>query len=218
MPIPKSSSPVIRTTAREKVYHTVQQWIISGVLLPGERLNDMEIAKYFSVSRTPVREAVQMLAEQKLVVIMPSSGTYVAPIDINDMIHVYNLLAGLQSYAIDLGKNRITKDFLGVLHTCNENFYHNIKIGSVIETIKNDSEFHIHIAKLSDNPYLIKYTEQLIVLANRNEIQFFKTIDNLDKSYNLHKSIISSLESGNFNVAKKAVQENWRLSVNTTVE
>ena len=81
-----------------------------------------------------------------------------------------------------------------------------------------EREKMMDIAKLSDNPYLIKYTEQLIVQANRNEIQFFKTIDNLDKSYNLHKSIISSLESGNFNVAKKAVQENWRLSVNTTVE
>ena len=57
MPIPLVQKGAIpRTTAKERIYHTLRQWIIAGTLEPGERLNDVELAHYFSVSRTPVRE------------------------------------------------------------------------------------------------------------------------------------------------------------------
>ena len=120
MPIPAEQKPMVRTTARERVYKTLQQWIVNGTLLPEERLNDVELARYFSVSRTPVREALQMLAEQKLVKMVPSSGTFVAPIDLKDMAYVYELLGGLQSYAIELGIDRITKEQLNILQHINE--------------------------------------------------------------------------------------------------
>ena len=123
MPIPAEQKPVVRTTARERVYKTLQQWIVNGTLLPEERLNDVELAQYFSVSRTPVREALQMLAEQKLVKMVPSSGTFVAPIDLKDMAYVYELLGGLQAYAIELGMDRITVEQLAVLRHVNETFY-----------------------------------------------------------------------------------------------
>lgn len=42
MPIPAQQSPVVRTTARERVFKALQEWIIDGTLLPEERLNDAE--------------------------------------------------------------------------------------------------------------------------------------------------------------------------------
>ena len=123
MPIPAQQSPVVRTTARERVFKALQEWIIDGTLLPEERLNDAELAKYFSVSRTPVREALQMLAEQKLVTMVPSSGTFVAPIDLHDMAYVYELLGILQANAIDLGLKNITEDDLSHLWEINQEFY-----------------------------------------------------------------------------------------------
>ena len=68
MPIPpaqKDAAP--RTTAKERVYRTLRQWIIDGTMEPGERLNDVELAQYFSVSRTPVREAIQLLDRKSVV-------------------------------------------------------------------------------------------------------------------------------------------------------
>ena len=92
MPIPVKKESLPRTTAKERIYTTLRQWIIDGTLEPDERLNDVELAQYFAVSRTPVREALQLLREQKLVNVVPSSGTYVAPIDLQDMRYVYELL------------------------------------------------------------------------------------------------------------------------------
>ena len=55
MPIPQTAKPLARVSAKEVVFSAVQDWIISGTLQPGEKIVDTELAKAFSVSRTPVR-------------------------------------------------------------------------------------------------------------------------------------------------------------------
>lgn len=213
MPIPAEQKPMVRTTARERVYKTLQQWIINGTLLPEERLNDVELAQYFSVSRTPVREALQMLAEQKLVTTVPSSGTFVAPIDTKDLTYVYELLNGLQCYAIDLGIGRMTEDIAKDMHRINDTFLQWASKGEAGEAITADWNLHHRIAELSENPYLISYTEQLMLQAHRNEIHFFKTRVDPQHSFDAHNRIISALECGDVAAAKAAVCENWRVSI-----
>lgn len=213
MPIPAEQKPMVRTTARERVYKTLQQWIINGTLLPEERLNDVELAQYFSVSRTPVREALQMLAEQKLVTTVPSSGTFVAPIDTKDLTYVYELLNGLQCYAIDLGIGRMTEDIAKDMHRINDTFLQYASKGEAGEAITADWNLHHRIAELSENPYLISYTEQLMLQAHRNEIHFFKTRVDPRHSFDAHNRIISALERSDAAAAKAAVCENWRVSI-----
>lgn len=213
MPIPTEQPPMVRTTARERIYKTLQQWIVNGTLLPEERLNDADLARHFSVSRTPVREALQMLAEQKLVTMVPSSGTYVSSINLDDMVYVYELLANLQSYAIELAIDKITEEHLHKLRSINESFYHYAQEKAVIDMTHADWEFHHLIAELAGNPYLLTYTEQLLMQANRNEIQFFKTFMNPIQSFDAHNRIITALQEKNLEDAKANIQQNWYISV-----
>ncbi len=213
MPIPTEQKPIVRTTARERVYKTLQQWIVNGTLLPEERLNDVELAKYFSVSRTPVREALQMLAEQKLVKMIPSSGTFVAPIDLKDMTYVYELLGGLQAYAIELGIDRVTEEQLAVLRHANETFFDYAQQDDAEKILDADRAFHRCIAELSENHYLVTYTEQLMMQAHRNEMLFFKTYVHPQQSYEAHGRIIKALEAHDLESAKVNVCENWQISL-----
>ena len=71
MPIPKKDSALQRKSAKDLVYETLCDWIIRGEMMPGEKLLDTELAAYFNVSRTPVREALQMLETQKLIKVTP---------------------------------------------------------------------------------------------------------------------------------------------------
>lgn len=213
MPIPNEKEPNIRTTARERVYKTLREWIVTGTLLPEERLNDVEIANYFSVSRTPVREALQMLSEQKLVTMVPSSGTFVSSIDQKDMCYVYELLGGLQCYAVEQGISRITDEDLTVLRQTNETFYHYAECCDAVEAIKADRKFHHRIAELAGNPYLINFTEQLMLQAHRNEFRFFRENVHSERSYETHKRIVAALEKKDVRTAKILVQQNWRVSI-----
>lgn len=58
MPLPNTESAFERTSAKQRVYETVKDWIIEGQFKPGEKVSDFEIADYFKISRTPVREAL----------------------------------------------------------------------------------------------------------------------------------------------------------------
>ena len=213
MPIPVEKDTAVRTTARERVYKALREWIVAGTLLPNERLNDVEIANYFSVSRTPVREALQMLSEQKLVTMVPSSGTFVAPLDPEDLVYVYDLLGTLQAHAIDLAISHFTGDDLKVLRHTNENFYHYAKNCDSVEAIRADWEFHHKIAEVAANPYLITYTEQLMLQAHRNECRFFKENIHSDRSYEAHSKIIDALAAKDTEKAKTLIRQNWQVSV-----
>ena len=89
MPIPERPQALQRQSAKSVVYQTVCDWIITGVMKPGEKILDSELASYFNVSRTPVREALQLLQSQKLVLVMPGRATVVAPLDTQDIEKCY---------------------------------------------------------------------------------------------------------------------------------
>ena len=57
----------VRTTAKLHAFNQLQQWIIDGTLQPDEKLNDIELAQALGVSRTPIRESLQLLESQGFV-------------------------------------------------------------------------------------------------------------------------------------------------------
>ena len=213
MPIPLQKESVSRTTAKERVYHTIRQWIIDGTLEPGERLNDVELAKYFSVSRTPVREALQLLGEQKLVQVVPSSGTYVSPIDEEDMRHVYQLLVSLQLLALELALPRLTPENLARLAALNETFLACVKAGTPEDASGADYDFHHALCGLAGNPYLVEFSDQLELQARRNENRFFRESGVLYDSYEGHKRILAALSSGDLAATGVELRKNWDVSL-----
>ena len=102
MPVPQDTQPLQPTTAKERVLQTLAQWLVDGTLEPGERLYDEQLSRYFQVSRTPVREALQVLAEKGLVEILPGRATRVTPIDLASLRQSYPLLSHMHGYAVRL--------------------------------------------------------------------------------------------------------------------
>lgn len=212
MPIPQQKEPMPRTTAKERIYRTLRQWIIDGTLEPDERLNDAELAQYFAVSRTPVRDALQLLREQNLVTVVPSSGTFVAPIDIQDMRYVYELLNGLHSFALELCVHKITRADLARLGALNEQLLQGMEQNSAQALREADFEFHRALCQLADNPYLIRFSDELLLQMLRNENHFFKEYPDVHASYESHGRILKALVDGDLAQAQKALRENWALS------
>lgn len=213
MPIPQQKQTLSRTTAKERVYRILRQWIIDGTLEPGERLSDVELAQYFNVSRTPVREAVQLLSEQKLIQVHPSSGTFVAPIDDGDMIHVYELLISLQCLALELAAPHVTPEGLAELSALNEVFLRCVRAGTAEEASAADGDFHHALSGLSGNPYLVDFSDQLELQARRSENRFFKEDARFYDSYEGHKRILAALSAGDVSGAKQELRKNWEVSI-----
>mgnify|MGYP003604270036 CR=1 FL=1 len=97
---------------REVVCETLRDAIRKGILRPGERLMEIQLAEELGVSRTPVREAIRKLELEGYVIMMPRRGTYVANLSIRDVNEVFEIRTSLDSLASGLAAERITDEEL----------------------------------------------------------------------------------------------------------
>ena len=78
MPLPDSPYPTEVPCTKAEILETLHNWIILMQMKPGEKISDTELADYFHVSRTPVREVLKILEQQKLILTYPGKATVVA--------------------------------------------------------------------------------------------------------------------------------------------
>jgi DNA-binding GntR family transcriptional regulator len=94
------------TTAAEQVYAALSEEILEGDLVSGTSLTELDLAARFSVSRTPVREALTRLSAEGLLVPLGSRGLMVRPLTGNELTSVYELRVALELQAVRLAANR----------------------------------------------------------------------------------------------------------------
>ena len=97
---------------REIVFETLREAIITGVLKPGERLMEVQLAEEMGVSRTPVREAIRKLELEGFVVMVARKGAYVAGISLKDVTDVFEIRAALEGLAACLAAGRASEEDL----------------------------------------------------------------------------------------------------------
>lgn len=213
MPIPAKKMKDKPKTAKQRVYSELKKWIIEGVMQPGEKISDQEIALYFSVSRTPVREAIQMLADQKLITIMPGKMSYISPIDVCETISAYKIEAELHSLALELAFPKITDEVIAELERANENFHHAFETGDFHEITNCDNKFHNIILKLSGSSFIKEFIVTVGSHIQRIEHIYFQTFQNSKNSYHEHNAVIRALKKRDLAAAQKNMRINWLHSI-----
>ena len=88
---------LVRTDLHGAVVASLRDLIVSGVLSPGARLDENGLCKSLGLSRTPLREAVKVLASEQLLQIIPHRGTYVAPLLETETAELFEVMAALDS-------------------------------------------------------------------------------------------------------------------------
>lgn len=91
----------------QAAYSQIRQAIVEGRYRPGQRLIEQRIAEQFSLSRTPVREALRRLEAEGLVLSEPNRGAIVRTLSMADVSDLYGLRARLEAYAAELAAERI---------------------------------------------------------------------------------------------------------------
>ena len=100
------------STARARVYANLRDAIVRAELAPGRQLSENELAASLGVSRTPVREALQRLREDRLVEIVPQLGTFVSPISSRAVADAQFIREALECAAVREAAKRITAEEL----------------------------------------------------------------------------------------------------------
>lgn len=176
--------PLASTSYRQLVGEQLRAAIASGELAPGERLNEVAVAKRFGVSPTPVREAFRELEQAGLIEVIPHRGARVRPLTERDLSEIYSLRAHLEQMGIRLAYPRLGEsdfeELAEVIRTMEERARDNDPAG----VVEHDVAFHRLIMAKADHSLLLRTWEQIHparwtyvtvrVLANRGPLYIAK--------------------------------------------
>ena len=101
--------PMPRQGLHEEVVSRLRLRIVEGQIAPGAKLNERELSESLQVSRTPLREAIKMLAAEGLVELLPNRGAVVAQLSRQDVVDAFEVIAGLEGMSGELAAARITE-------------------------------------------------------------------------------------------------------------
>ncbi len=192
---------------REVVFEALREAIIKGILKPGERLMEIQLAEELGVSRTPVREAFRKLELEGFVVMVPRKGAYVAGISLKDIAAVFEVRAALEGLAAGLAAERITEGELEELERLLVQMAELIEKGEFSEFVKLDTQFHDVLYKSSRNQRLIQILSTL-----RDEIQRFRAVSlsypgRMREALEEHRKIVEAIAARDEDLAKKLAAE-----------
>jgi DNA-binding GntR family transcriptional regulator len=99
---------VPRQALHQEVAVWLRQFIVEGRIAPGAKLNERALSERLHVSRTPLREAIKMLAAEGLVELLPNRGAVAVQLTAQDVADTFEVIAGLEAQAGELAAERIT--------------------------------------------------------------------------------------------------------------
>lgn len=207
MPIPTNHSKPIRKSAKENALSQLQQWIIDGTLHPGEKLNDTELAEALGVSRTPVRESLQLLEVQGFVKMFPGKATQVTEVEKESINDLLPPLAALQALSAELAISHLTDEVITSLKSTNERFAEAIRSESYFSALKIDEEFHQIIVDTANNSYIHNMVAYLQSHVRR--LFFHNSIVLTEKSIEEHATVIKLMKENNTTDVSAIMRKNW---------
>lgn len=207
MPIPTNYTKPKRKTAKENAYNQLQQWIIDGTLHPAEKLNDNELAKALGVSRTPIRESLQLLEVEGFVEMFPGKATQVTEVDKESITDLLPPLAALQALSAELAIPYLTDEIIVLLESTNKRFAEAVQTKQTFSALKIDEEFHQIIVDAANNPYILSMVASL--QAHVRRLFFHNSIVLTENSIEEHTKIIKLLKERDGLSVSKIMRENW---------
>ncbi len=97
-----------RAALHEQAAQRLRQMLVEGRIRPGAKLNERELSELLKVSRTPLREGIKMLAAEGLVELLPNRGAAAVSLTEADVLHTFEVMAGLEAQSGELAAQRIT--------------------------------------------------------------------------------------------------------------
>ncbi len=191
-----------------KIYDILESRILSDYYSDEYYLKEKEISEEFNVSRTPVREALQLLESNYLIKHSGSNKGYiVCKFNTGDMINIYDLREILESFSAKLCANNISEEKLLQLNEILilEEFY--IKNYNLEKIVYYDNKFHNAIHSQSNNVFLERMLNQLHHYTLHYREKSYKSEERAKLSFCEHKQIFLAIRDKNPALAEKMMAD-----------
>ena len=191
----------------EEVAELLRQRIFRRELEPGSWIDELKIAEELGISRTPLREALKVLAAEGLVTMKVRRGAYVTEVSDKDLADVYHLLSLLESDAAGVVAQRATATQLEELKALHDD----------LETAVNDrdrffalnEQFHMRLLEMADNRWRQQMVADLRKVMKLNRHNSLLKTGRIDESLKEHRAIMAALLAHQGDQATRRMQEHF---------
>ena len=181
----------------EEVAEQLRQRIFGNALPPGTWIDELKLAAELGISRTPMREALKVLAAEGLVTMRVRRGAYVAETSDKDLRDVYHLLSLLESDAVASLAQRVTESELAELESLHLALTRAAQLGPAnsVEFFALNEQFHVRVLVLADNPWRLNMVTDLRKLMKLHRHNSLLRQGRIDESLAEHEAIMQALRA-----------------------
>ena len=191
----------------EEVAEQLRQRIFRRELEPGSWIDELKIAEEFGISRTPLREALKVLAAEGLVTMKVRRGAYVTEMSEKDLRDVYHLLSLLESDAAGVVAERATDAQLKTLQDLHTEL--EAAVADREKFFAINERFHMHLLEMADNRWRSQMVADLrkVMKLNRHNSLFKQ--GRIEDSLSEHRAILDAMLARDAEGTRRAMQAHF---------
>ena len=198
---------IAKKPLREDVHSLLQERIVKGDLLPGNRLQDVVLAAELGVSRTPVREALLRLEREGLVESDPNRGFFVAPLSRQEVLETYPIVWAMECLALD-SCEPLTPLKIQALRRINAELA--ASTDDPLHRQELDLLWHQTLLESCANERLKKFLAALKQIVRRFECIYMRDPALVRRSVRDHAEILEAVVKKKPKLASRLLERNWR--------
>lgn len=197
---------IAQTALYQEVAERLRQRIFSHELSPGDWIDEQDLASQYGISRTPLREALKVLAAEGLVNLIPRRGCYVTEISEQDLDDIFPLLAILEGRcAFEATKKATAKD-LKRLEAIHRDLEANAIAGKIEQFFEANQDFHAAVQEIAANRWVTQVILDLRKVLKLTRLQSLTAEGRLKQSLEEHRAILAALLARDAAGAERAMQ------------
>ncbi|TNF22840.1 MAG: GntR family transcriptional regulator [Rhodobacteraceae bacterium] len=187
----------------DQIAKQLRRDILLGVMPPGAPIKERDNALEMGVSRTPMREAIRILAKEGLVVLRPSRSPIVAQPSLKEVTNAIEVLSALEMLSVQLACDRATDDEIAAIRKLERHMSENYDRLDDVERFEIDMSFHVAIARAAHNEMLAETHSSYLARLWRARYLSAIRRRSRDRVLNQHSAIIAGLEARDVAAAQK---------------
>lgn len=197
----------MRVSAAKRIEQALLEEISAGELAPGIRLDEAGLASRFGASRTPVREALNRLTAQGVLIAGEKRGVFVAEYSLEELAQIFEAMHEIEAACARIAAQRLTLLSRTTIEAAQAKCVEAAESGNRAHYLRANEEFHMAIYQATGNPYMAEIASEFRRRTGPFRSKKFESSEDLIESAKSHDQLISDIFSEDSQAASNGMRD-----------
>lgn len=184
---------ILRPSLHDQLVVQLRQMIVETELTPGQRIDEKKLCEQFAISRTPLREALKVMASEGLVELLPNRSPRVSPLTPEMVGDLFRFISWLDRQAGELAVEKVTDKHLRDLHKIHKQMQRLYEKSDRVDYYRLNRALHTGLVEIAGNAVFTATYSTLMAQSQRARFIAIQSQDHWDRGIREHEEILALL-------------------------